>query len=90
MIDVKKVARLARLQITDEEEKLYQEQLLSIVEYFKDLEEVNTDSVDAFISPVKNTKSWRKDKVESSLDKKAAMEAAPELMGQLFRVPPVV
>lgn len=90
MIDVKKIAKLARLQISADEERLYAEQLMSVVEHFNDLKEVDTDGIEPFISPVENTRSWRKDEVISELDQDAALSAAPELMGKLFRVPPVV
>ena len=90
MIDVKKVARLARLNISAEEETLYQEQLQSIIQHFQQLDEVNTDGVEVFISPVENQNSLRKDVVKNELNQEAALDAAPELMGRLFRVPPVV
>ena len=87
---MKKVARLARLDITADEEKLYQEQLQSIVQHFQQLDEVNTDGVEVFVSPVENPGALRKDEVRNELNQEAALNAAPELMGRLFRVPPVV
>lgn len=90
MIDVKKIAKLAKLQITAEEEKRYQKQLESVVQHFYSLKEVNTDSVEVFVSPVENSKNWRPDRVENTIDREAAMAEAPELTGELFQVPPVV
>lgn len=45
-IDVKKVAKLANLQLTPEEEEKYSEQLSKILEYIDKLNEVNTENVE--------------------------------------------
>ncbi len=43
--DVKKIAKLSRLHITEEETKIYQERLGSILEYVNQLQEVDTTGV---------------------------------------------
>lgn len=43
--DVKKIAKLSRLHITEEETKQYQEKLGSILEYVNQLQEVDTTGV---------------------------------------------
>ncbi|MFC1645006.1 Asp-tRNA(Asn)/Glu-tRNA(Gln) amidotransferase subunit GatC [Patescibacteria group bacterium] len=44
--EIKHVAALARIGVTDEDIERYQKDLSSILDYFKELEEVNTDSVE--------------------------------------------
>lgn len=90
MIDVKKVAHLARLTITENEEKTFQEQLSSILKYFEMLSKVNTQGVESLITPTDMELKLREDQVESWRDAEAALANAPERSGNLFKVPPVV
>lgn len=43
--EVRKIAKLSRLYLTDEEVETYREQIGSILEYVKKLQELNTDDV---------------------------------------------
>ena len=45
-IDVKKVAKLANLELTTEEEEKYSQQLSKILDYIEQLNEVNTEGVE--------------------------------------------
>ena len=89
-MDIKKVAELARLQITQEEEVLFNKQLNSIVDYFAELDSVDTKGVDPLVTPIELEAHWRKDEAEVSLNTEEALANAPEKMGNLFKVPPVV
>lgn len=44
--DIRKLARLSRLQLSDEEVAKYQKELSAIVDYFEQLEKVDTDSLE--------------------------------------------
>lgn len=90
MIDVKKVAQLARLQISPAEETMYQSQLSAIFKYFEDVSNINTDGVEPLITPSEIEQVWREDKVVSQISPEQALQNAPEKSGNLFRVPPVV
>ncbi|MEO6053666.1 MAG: Asp-tRNA(Asn)/Glu-tRNA(Gln) amidotransferase subunit GatC [Chthoniobacterales bacterium] len=76
-IDVRYVAELARLALTDEEVTQFQPQLESILKYVEQLSEVNVDDVvaTAHTTPVFNV--FREDVVLESLDKEAALANAP-------------
>ena len=89
-MDVKKVAELARLKITEKEAELYQKQFSSILDYFSQLECVNTEGVEPLITPTEVPVFWREDKSEKWENVDEALSAAPETLGQLFKVPPVV
>lgn len=90
MIDVKKVAHLARLSITAEEERKYQEQLSSIFKNFEEIASIDTKNVEPLVTPTDMALVFRADKQETLLTVEDAMANAPEKSGNLFKVPPVV
>ena len=61
MIDVKKVAHLARLAISDEEEKLYKGQLSSIFKHFEEIASIDTKNVEPLITPTDTKLVFRED-----------------------------
>jgi aspartyl-tRNA(Asn)/glutamyl-tRNA(Gln) amidotransferase subunit C len=90
VIDVKKVAHLARLAITEEEEKTYQSQLSAIFEHFKEIAAIDTQGVEPLVTPTEMSLVFREDQREVVLTVEEAMKNAPEKSGNLFKVPPVV
>lgn len=93
MIDanaVNKVAGLARLQLTDEEKKLYAAQLSAILGYFEQIAKIDTKDVLPLVTPTDVEAFWREDELEKSAGADVAMANAPEKSGNLFKVPPVV
>lgn len=93
MIDanaVNKVAGLARLQLTEEEKKLYAAQLSAILGYFEQIAKIDTKDVLPLVTPTDVEAFWREDELEKSAGADVAMANAPEKSGNLFKVPPVV
>jgi aspartyl-tRNA(Asn)/glutamyl-tRNA(Gln) amidotransferase subunit C len=90
VIDVNKVAHLARLAITPGEEKKYQEQLTSIFKYFEEISALDTKGVEPLITPSEIALQFREDVVQHPTTVEEAMQNAPERSGNLFKVPPVV
>ncbi len=90
MIDVKKVAHLARLAISDDEEKTYKAQMSTIFKHFEEIASVDTKNVEPLITPTDMKLVFREDKREVVLTVEEAMKNAPEKSGNLFKVPPVV
>ncbi|MDX9702829.1 MAG: Asp-tRNA(Asn)/Glu-tRNA(Gln) amidotransferase subunit GatC [Candidatus Auribacterota bacterium] len=88
--DVDYIAKLARITLSDDEQKNFTRQLDSILEYVNKLNELDTDSVEptAHILPVQNV--FREDEVKPCADSKLAVEQSPELRDGLFIVPPVI
>lgn len=60
-MDIKHIARLARLHITDEEAKTYESQIGSILEYVDKLQELNTDDVPELQHAIDVTNVFRED-----------------------------
>ncbi|MGI8438253.1 MAG: Asp-tRNA(Asn)/Glu-tRNA(Gln) amidotransferase subunit GatC [Chthoniobacterales bacterium] len=89
-IDVRKIARLARLQLTDEEAHLFQEQLSQVLAHADKLRAVDVSGVEtsAHASPIFDL--FRADEVRPSLSAGAALANAPRQANDLFIVPKVV
>ncbi len=87
---VRHVAHLARLKITDEEVHLFTRQLGAILEYIAQLEELDTSDVEplAHCLPVHNV--LREDEIRPSLSNDQALQNAPQRDGEFFAVPKVL
>ncbi|MHC4441452.1 MAG: Asp-tRNA(Asn)/Glu-tRNA(Gln) amidotransferase subunit GatC [Planctomycetota bacterium] len=87
---VRHISHLARLNPSDEEVRLFSEQLSSILEYMNLLNEVDTDDVPptAHALPVHNV--FRIDEPGKSLDPDTALNNAPQRDGNFFAVPKVL
>ena len=93
MIDreqVKKVANLARLDITAEEEEQFTTQLNSILDYFDQLSELDTKDVAPTTRAIETSNITRADKLQPFPDKSALLDSAPEQEGDYFRVPKIM
>ncbi|MBN3525384.1 Asp-tRNA(Asn)/Glu-tRNA(Gln) amidotransferase subunit GatC [Paenibacillus apiarius] len=88
--DVEHVAKLARLNLSDEEKERYTEQLNAILKYAEKLNELNTDDVSptTHVLPIRNV--MREDEVRPSLPIEKVMANAPEEEDGQFKVPAVL
>ncbi len=88
------VAKLAHLEISDEEVALYTPQMANIVKYIEQLNELNTDDIEPMLGGLtaegEATQSIREDVVVPSLGQKAALDQAPSPVAGHFQVPKVL
>ena len=89
-IDISKVARLARISLTDEELEAYGEQLVAILEAAEQVQALPTDGVAPTSHPLPFTNAFRPDEVTGSLDRDAVLASAPEAEDGYFRVPRIL
>ncbi|MGK7913978.1 MAG: Asp-tRNA(Asn)/Glu-tRNA(Gln) amidotransferase subunit GatC [Prochloraceae cyanobacterium] len=87
---VKKVALLARLEITPEEEEQFTTQLSSILEYFEQLSELDTDGVQPTTRAIELSNINRRDRLESFADREELLQESPEQEGDYFKVPQIL
>jgi aspartyl-tRNA(Asn)/glutamyl-tRNA(Gln) amidotransferase subunit C len=89
-LDVGYVARLARIDLTDEETLLFQEQLSQVLEHADKLRAVDVSdvAVTAHAIPVFNV--FREDEPRDWLTAEEALSNAPQKTNGLFRVPKLV
>jgi aspartyl-tRNA(Asn)/glutamyl-tRNA(Gln) amidotransferase subunit C len=96
--DVRRVAELANLELTAEEEPRMQRDLNAILGHIAQLNELDTNGippmaqVSEILGGVRDNAgvSLRADVVQPSLDRAAVMAAAPETDGRFFKVPKVI
>jgi aspartyl-tRNA(Asn)/glutamyl-tRNA(Gln) amidotransferase subunit C len=89
-IDIAKVARLARLQLTPQELEVYGSQLEVILEHAARVQVLDTDGVEPTAHPLPMTSWFRADVIEPSLDHDEVMRQAPEAVDGYFSVPRIL
>ena len=93
-MDVRKVAKLAHLEITDAEVEMYTPQMADIVKYVEQLNELDTENVEPAIGGLtpegERTFTTREDVPVESLGQKAALDQAPSAVAGHFQVPNVL
>lgn len=87
--DVKHVAKLARLELTDEEIKKYSEQLGDILKYVEQMNEVDTTGVEPMPHPIPIYNVMRDDVVKYEQTKEELISNAPYEEDGFFRVPKI-
>ncbi|HSI84336.1 MAG: Asp-tRNA(Asn)/Glu-tRNA(Gln) amidotransferase subunit GatC [Candidatus Methylacidiphilales bacterium] len=89
-IDVKYVADLARLQLSDEEIATFQKQLTDILGYVAQLQQVDVSSVEAITASAPTSNNLRSDDLKPSISAEAALANSPSQSDNLFIVPRMV
>ena len=89
-LDVRYIARLARLELSDDEVARYQTQLSNVLTFVEALRKVDVSNVEptAHASPVFNV--FRRDEAQPSFTPKEALANAPRQANDLFVVTKVV
>ena len=89
-LDVRYIARLARLELSDEEVARYQSQLGNVLTFVEALRRVDVSGVEptAHASPVFNV--FRQDEAQGSFTAQEALANAPRQANNLFVVTKVV
>jgi len=87
--EVHKVAKLARLELSDADAPRMAEQLNRILEYVDQLQQVNTDGVEPLAHPLPVQNVFRDDVPQPSLPVDEALKNAPVRNGNYFGVPAV-
>lgn len=93
-MDVRKVAKLAHLEITDAEVELYTPQMANIVAYVEQLNELDTGDIEPMLGGLTSegeaTETIREDDAHGSLGQEAALSQAPSAVDGHFQVPKVL
>lgn len=89
-IDVRYVAHLARLHLTDEEVSRFTDQLGQVLEYVRQLDALDVEGVEptAHAVPVYNV--MRPDEERPGLDRETALANAPKVRDHQFVVPRII
>jgi len=88
--DVAHVARLARLDLTDDELDQFTEQLGAVLEHARDVEALDTEGVAPTAHPLPLRNVLRSDVVRPSLERDEVLAQAPEAEADRFKVPRIL
>lgn len=88
--DVEHAARLARLGLTEEEKKIFTEQLSNILDYANTINKLDTKGIEptSHAIPMKNI--FRDDKAIPCKDTDSIIKNAPEEEEGMFKVPRIL
>ncbi|MHA1409651.1 MAG: Asp-tRNA(Asn)/Glu-tRNA(Gln) amidotransferase subunit GatC [Candidatus Odinarchaeia archaeon] len=88
--EVKHIAWLSKISLTDEQLELFTEQFNEILKYFRKLDEVDTSNIklELYVTPLKDT--YRSDEVKPSLKLSDALKNAPDKEKNFIKAPKIV
>ena len=89
-LDVAYVARLARINLTEAEAKVFQRQLDDVLKYVKKLRQADVSHVEAAAHPFPIFNVFREDEPRDWFRAEEALSNAPRQANGLFIVPKVV
>ena len=88
--DVRKVAALARLKVSDDEVVALTSDLTAILGYVDVLNEIDTTNIEPMVHAVELSNVLRADEIVESLPRQKALSNAPRSDGQCFLVPAII
>ena len=88
--EVKKVAHLARLELNEDEIINHAGQLEKILEYIKQLEKVDTNSVLCTTRAIEVVNVFRKDEMKNSDCTEELLELGPSREDKYYKVPKII
>lgn len=88
--EVLRIAKLARLEISEDEADRYSKDLSKILDHVAQLSKINLANVEPMTHLHDQTNLMREDHVEPSFSSKEALANAPDVSGPYIRVPLVV
>ncbi len=87
---VRHVARLASLELSEDDIERFTSQLQRILEYFEDIQNLDLSDVPEFVHHIPRDEILREDIPGETLSQQKAVLNAPEHDGKLFKFPKVM
>ena len=88
--DVLHIAKLARLELTEEELELFTPQLAAVLEHAADVEALDVADVPPTAHPYPLRNVFRDDELRPSIDRDEVLAQAPDVEDKRFKVPPIL
>lgn len=89
-IDVRYVAKLARIALTDEEVQRFEIELGTLLEHMRVLDALDVAEIPATAQVVESRNVMRDDERVSCLSRETVLAEAPRSQGPFFRVPRII
>lgn len=93
MIDLKtveRIAHLARLEVSPSQAQEFSEQLSKILGYFEQISKLDTKNIEPLVTPSEIEPFFRDDSTVVKHSSEEMIVNAPDKVGSLYKVPPVV
>jgi aspartyl-tRNA(Asn)/glutamyl-tRNA(Gln) amidotransferase subunit C len=87
--DVEHVAKLARLELTDNEKEMFTHQLGDVLAHVEKMNEVDTTGVEPMNHPLDFSNVMREDVKIYENTREELMQNAPDIEGEFFKVPKI-
>lgn len=87
---VKKVAKLAKIKISEKQEQIFEKELNNILLWVDDLKKVETENTEPMLSVFNESMVMREDKASSKTSSELTLKNAPDSKSGFFVVPKVV
>ena len=87
--DIKRTAKLASIQLTEEEESKFSKQLSDVLKFIQQMNEVDTTGVEPMVNTVHFSNVMREDVEIYESTREELMQNAPEREGDFFKVPKI-
>ncbi|MGQ4874541.1 MAG: Asp-tRNA(Asn)/Glu-tRNA(Gln) amidotransferase subunit GatC [Promethearchaeia archaeon] len=85
------ISKLALLELSEEEKELFAKQLNDIINYFKKLNDLDTDNIKPMTHPIETLKNvFRKDIPQKSLSNEEALKNAQHKQDGYFKAPRIL
>jgi aspartyl-tRNA(Asn)/glutamyl-tRNA(Gln) amidotransferase subunit C len=88
--EVRYIARLANMRLTDQEVEQYRTQLSNILQHFQSLQQVDTTGVEPTGHATDVNTVLREDRADAPLDREHVLANAPAVSGEFIRIRPVL
>jgi aspartyl-tRNA(Asn)/glutamyl-tRNA(Gln) amidotransferase subunit C len=89
-MDIEKVARLARLELSEKEKNTLGNQLEQILTYMEQLNRIDTTGVEPTSHAIPIQNAFREDETRPSFSREDVLEIAPEEGDGHFKVPRII
>ena len=88
--EILRIAKLADLNIKDEEIDGYAKNLQDILEFAEIINSVDTENIKECVGTLDISNVFRKDEIKEFEDKGALLQNAPEKESNMFKIPKVI
>ncbi len=89
-MDIEKVARLARLELSEQEKEILGNQLEQILSYMEQLNRLDTTGIEPTSHAIPVYNAFREDETKPSLRKEGVLKLAPDQEDGHFKVPRII
>jgi aspartyl-tRNA(Asn)/glutamyl-tRNA(Gln) amidotransferase subunit C len=89
-VDIEKVARLARLELSEEEKVTFGNQLEQILTYMEQLNRLDTTGVEPTSHAIPIHNAFREDEMKPSFKQEEVLSISPDQENEHFKVPRII